>query len=302
MWLRDVESYFNDKIVIVTIPVWKLPAFMSAWEISSNVTHLQFGNFFNQPLGKKIPSTVKHIRFGINFDQPVIGSIPNSVTHLIFGYSFNQPIENAIPSSIIHLEFGFCFDQCVDSISSFDRLKFLKFVRGMRLSPTKTFVNVKYFEPGLFYKINPGILRTVTHLKLNYYFNQSLENILSDSIIYLGLGHDFQQPFEKNIPSSVTTLLLGCGSNQLDKIPLSVTHLKFENYFSEPLQSKIPNSVTHLHFGKDFLETEHELPLSITHLIINRKLSRKLIKFVPKSVIRLRFENGSIYGAGSVFV
>ncbi len=79
--------------------------------IPSNVTHLIFNDYFNQPLSVGvIPNSVTHLVFGCEFNQIV--DIPNSVTHLLFGYNFNRPLY--IPNSVIYLRFGYEFNQIVD--------------------------------------------------------------------------------------------------------------------------------------------------------------------------------------------
>ncbi len=79
--------------------------------IPSNVTHLIFNDYFNQPLSVGvIPNSVTHLVFGCEFNQIV--DIPNSVTHLLFGYNFNRPLY--IPNSLIYLRFGYEFNQIVD--------------------------------------------------------------------------------------------------------------------------------------------------------------------------------------------
>ena len=63
--------------------------------IPKNVTHIIFGNNFNQKMDNFIPNNVTHIFIGNNFNQKIKNSIPNQVTHLIFGYHFNQEIKLA---------------------------------------------------------------------------------------------------------------------------------------------------------------------------------------------------------------
>jgi hypothetical protein len=82
--------------------------------IPNSVTHLTFGNNFNQLLkADDIPNRVTHLRFGTCFNQPLKeGDIPNSVIHLRFGHYFNQPLkEGDIPNKIMYLRFGSTFNQ-----------------------------------------------------------------------------------------------------------------------------------------------------------------------------------------------
>jgi hypothetical protein len=84
--------------------------------IPNSVTHITFGNWFNQSLKEgQIPNSVTHLTFGRNFNQPLKkGDIPNSVTHLTFGW-YNQEIEEGvIPDSVTHLNFGKFFHESLN--------------------------------------------------------------------------------------------------------------------------------------------------------------------------------------------
>ncbi|AZL89944.1 F-box and FNIP repeat-containing protein [Megavirus baoshan] len=50
-----------------------------------------------------IPDSVTHLTFGNNFNQDVKDCIPVSVTHLKFGHNFDQNVKNCIPNSVIYL-------------------------------------------------------------------------------------------------------------------------------------------------------------------------------------------------------
>jgi len=83
--------------------------------IPALVTHLMFGNCFNQPIHDMIPPFVTYLAFGARFNKPIKEyDIPTSVTHLIFGDDFNQPIYNCIPASVMYLSFGHSFNQPID--------------------------------------------------------------------------------------------------------------------------------------------------------------------------------------------
>src|SRR5579872_4241728 len=79
--------------------------------IPDSVTHLTFSDEFDQDIKDCIPKSVIHLHFGHSFNQDIRNCIPNSVIHLYFGYRFNQDIRDCIPNSVTHLHFGFCFDQ-----------------------------------------------------------------------------------------------------------------------------------------------------------------------------------------------
>src|SRR5205814_1226471 len=67
------------------------------------VTHLTFGNKFNQDIKSAITASVTHLTFGRNFNQDIKSAIPASITHLTFGYSFNQDIRSAIPTTVQYI-------------------------------------------------------------------------------------------------------------------------------------------------------------------------------------------------------
>src|ERR1700722_15408620 len=87
------EGYIFKKICYITYDK----------NIPSSVTHLTFGEEFNQNIKECIPSSVTYLKFGSNFNQDIKNCIPSSVTHLTFGEEFNQNIKDYIPSSVTHL-------------------------------------------------------------------------------------------------------------------------------------------------------------------------------------------------------
>ncbi len=131
--------------------------------IPSNVTHLTFGDSFNQPLSVGvIPECLTYLSFGkyidSKFNQPLsVGVIPNSVTHLTFGMEFNQPLSiGIIPNSVTHLTFIWDFNQPL-SVGA--------------------------------------IPNSVTHLTFESHFNQPLAvGAIPNSVIDLKFGENFNQP------------------------------------------------------------------------------------------------------------
>lgn len=57
---------------------------------------------------------VTHLTFGDTFNQPV-DQLPLSITHLVFGYRFNKPV-NHLPAKLTFLQLGNDFDQPVDQL------------------------------------------------------------------------------------------------------------------------------------------------------------------------------------------
>ena len=72
-------------------------------EIPDNVTHLEFGDQFDDNLENTIPNSAIHLTFGINFKSSFKNCIPNSVTHLTFKGIFKEKWIKLIPKTVEHL-------------------------------------------------------------------------------------------------------------------------------------------------------------------------------------------------------
>ena len=77
-----------------------------------------------------------------------------------------------------------------------------------------------------------GLLQNLTHLTLNFYFNQNYKN-LPQSLTYLKFGYNFNQKI-----NNLTKYFLG-----------------------------FPKNLYHLTFGIDFNQKVNDLPKNLTHLI-----------------------------------
>jgi len=84
--------------------------------LPKHVTHLTFGENFDQPINSCIPDSVTHLTFSVKFNQQINGCISNSVTHLTFGDNFDRPINGCMPDSVTHLTLGYNFDQNIDEL------------------------------------------------------------------------------------------------------------------------------------------------------------------------------------------
>ncbi len=203
--------------------------------ISSNITHLVFDDYFNQIID--IPNSVTHLTFNDYFNQSI--KIPNSITHLVFGYNFNQIVD--IPNSVTHLVFGEKFNQAICIPNSVTHLVF-----------------GNYFNQ----KIN--IPNSITHLVFGEKFNQKIN--IPNSVTHLTIGHKFNI-IDNIIPNSVTHLTFGYKFNKIIDIPNSVTHLTFNDSFNQKIN--IPNNVTHLTIGHNFDIVNNIIPNNIIHLTYN---------------------------------
>ncbi|CAJ1360496.1 unnamed protein product [Effrenium voratum] len=74
---------------------------------------LTFGSSFNQPLqGVRFPETLQSLTFGLSYDQAMEGvTLPPSLQSLTFGFRFNRSIQNfRVPMHLKSLTFGWSFD------------------------------------------------------------------------------------------------------------------------------------------------------------------------------------------------
>jgi len=133
-----------------------------------SVTHLDFGDWFNQSVKSCISPSVTHLIFSKDFNKTVYGRIPSSVTHLTFGDHFNRSIYQCIPSSVTHLTFG---------------LWFFKNIRGNIPTSVTHLVFMDYFSGW----DNNDIPISITHLTLGGYIEERVLLIVPTSVIKLNL-------------------------------------------------------------------------------------------------------------------
>jgi hypothetical protein len=60
--------------------------YLKSFDYNSFVTHLTFGDKYNQQT--ILPNSVTHLTFGHDYNQSTI--LPNPITHLTFGYNYDQ--------------------------------------------------------------------------------------------------------------------------------------------------------------------------------------------------------------------
>jgi hypothetical protein len=139
-------------------------------QLSSSLTHLTFGFWFNQPLDNvKLPSSLKSLTFEGIFNQSLDNVVlPDSITHLEFGWEFNQPLEKLLfPDSLTHLTFGDDFNQSLDKVYLPYGLTHLTFGNDFNQSLDKV-----------------QLPSSLTNLKFGYSFNQSLDNVNLPNLAY----------------------------------------------------------------------------------------------------------------------
>eukprot|EP00026_Physarum_polycephalum_P005425 Phypoly_transcript_05459.p1 GENE.Phypoly_transcript_05459~~Phypoly_transcript_05459.p1 ORF type:complete len:528 (+),score=40.98 Phypoly_transcript_05459:211-1794(+) len=96
-----VNIYFKFNDLVNTFP--------------SHLSHLSFGNYFNQPVDH-LPTSLVQVSFGKRFNQPVV-HLPLSLKKIIFGEQFNQKVDH-LPPSLTYLAFGGYFNQPIDHLPS----------------------------------------------------------------------------------------------------------------------------------------------------------------------------------------
>ena len=73
------------------------------------------------------------------------------------------------------------------------------------------------------------------------------------------------------------------------RLPNSISHLIFCNYFDDDINGNLPNSLTHLTFGWMFNKQVANLPNSITHLTFGYYFNRPVKGNLPNSITHLTF-------------
>jgi hypothetical protein len=160
----------DDVYVDITLPN-KFDRSLEEVTWPSRLTHLTFGNIFNQPVDR-LPVFLTHLTFGYDFNQPV-DRLPVSLTHLTLGYSFNQSVDR-LPASLTHLTFGWKFNQSVDRLPA--PLTHLEFL-------------------GYFNQPVNHLPASLTHLTFGGYFNQPVDR-LPMFLTHLAFEGCFNQPVD----------------------------------------------------------------------------------------------------------
>lgn len=116
----------------------------------------------------------------------------------------------------------------------------------------------------------------ITHIVIDDFFDQVINDSISSSVTHLAFGWDFPTKFAtNNIPEHNTSRIDHINLNTLfnkpikDCIPSSVKHLSFGTTFSLPIDDIIPSSITHLSFGDNFFENINVIPSSVYQLTLN---------------------------------
>ena len=196
-----------------------------------NITHLYFGNLFNQPIERVVQNTIGSLAYE--------SVLPNSITNLIFEESsyFNQSVDY-LPNSITHLEFGEKFNQSVDNLPN---------------SITNLIFGNNFNQPV------DHLPNSITHLTFGEDFNQPVGH-LPNSITDLTFGDLFNQQVG-HLPNSIISLTFGGLFNQsVDHLPNSIIHLYFHYLFDQKI-NKLPSSLQYLTIGTFYTYRSHLLTI-----------------------------------------
>lgn len=151
----------------------------------SNLQHIEFNDFFNQPLNFTFPPLIKSIKFGKRF-QHSIDNLPDTIESIEFVYNalFDQKI-NRYPLNLKRIKFGKCFFYDINNLpdtvevihmgySSYNKMNIWKLPSNLKILILRgnikitceipDSVKVYAYELSFFKNINPQ------HKNINYYF------------------------------------------------------------------------------------------------------------------------------------
>lgn len=232
------------------------------------LTHLYFSDNYDEPLGPLPPKLVQ-LRFGALFSRPVPNSFPPLLTHLSFGITFTHSI-HSFPPGLTHLEhLAFTISKHPPKFP----LSLTHLTLGwefLYVYPIfDTLPNLKYFRTTCIYPFQqiPDSFPAITHAI--FVKEAPLLQTLPQTIRYLGLGREFNQPFDK-LPRYLTHLIFlhrSCKIKNIANLPETLTHLTLPNASKQLNSIQLPNKLTHLDLG-DY-DKKVDLPQGLTHLIIS---------------------------------
>ena len=204
-------------------PVWNGPVPI----VSQNVTHITFGERFNQRIDALKTTHVIDLCFGDAFDSPVNDVLPQTLLMIAFGASFNQPV-NFLPAQLRSISFGLMFNRPTNNLPD-------------------SLLYIKYGE-----SFSEEVIRlptALTHLEFGASFNWPLP-VLPKGITHLKFGTRFDQPVRDKYPGFLKVLEFGCAFNRpLGILPCSLLRLVMGCQFRQPIH-RLPESLQHLQFFK----------------------------------------------------
>ena len=160
------------------------------------------------------------------------------------------------------------------SLNKYLNNKKTKFTYDKQIKIDEYFKNLWYYDRLTNISVDEGFKfpRFVTHLTIRPWLDGTFtfyEGCIPNSITHLKFDEDFNQPVFNYIPNSVT-------------------HLMFMFGFNQDIKKSIPNSVTNLTFIGHFNQNiEGCIPSSVTHLTLSCHFDQPLNN-IPNSVTHLK--------------
>jgi len=173
---KRIDPYYNKK--------YKL---LKKEDIPNNITHLSFGDNFNQELNKgDIPESVIYLNLGDKFNQELKeGVIPESVIHLNLGNKFNKPLKQKdIPNGVIHLKFSHFFNQLLKKGDIPESVMYLWFEKNFNQKLDKNI-------------LPKNILKILFHKNQNQ--NQILDLTFDNNILIAIIDDDYEIEYNNKI-------------------------------------------------------------------------------------------------------
>ena len=123
-FLRDLDK-LNFLSVSSDMHILKSKIFFNDYVHINNIFDIWYFDRFTHIITDRLvkyPKCLTHLTFGDDFNQDIKDCIPISVTHLTFGYYFNQNIKDCIPISVTHLTFGYFLTKVLKIASQYQLL------------------------------------------------------------------------------------------------------------------------------------------------------------------------------------
>jgi len=271
--------------------------------LPSHITHLSMRKFFNQTFSYPKPCNITHVTFGNNFNQKV-QPLPCSVTHFTMNHEFTEPLTFEEPSQLIDFTMGEMFQHETFRLPASVRIFVMgdEFnAAGFQLPDGVTdfemgfdfnqpgFVlpsSVRRFEMGNAFNQTDFIVPdTVTHLKTGANFNPS-HFVISHNLVEFKMGSLFQShltfPSTSRltkikmgylydrpgfyVPEGVTIFDMGRDFNHpLPMLPASLIRFDMGNKFDQPLTFHPDCRLTHFTLGAAFDQRGFVLPSTVTN-------------------------------------
>ena len=188
-----LHNVFNSKYNVLDDKIVFTPYFNQPLnkyvELISMFNQLEFGYRFNHPIDNFLLNlNLTHLVFGDCFNQQVSRMLPDSLIYLEFGLDFNQSVNN-LPSNLTHLKFSWDFSQQIDNLPN---IVYLSVSNNLSLDNLPN--SLKELVLGLDFNLElnnlPNQLKKISIRNVNLY-DKELNNLPeSVELIELPIGYD----------------------------------------------------------------------------------------------------------------